>query len=317
MMNDKQASEALNVLIRVSKDGEAGFRVASESVRNRGLKALFKSYAQQRAQFVLELQAEVERLGYSPRQKGSFLASIHRGWINIKAAMTIGPQKTEEVVTAEVHRGEKTARRSYLSALGQALPLESAQIIEDQYAAIERVSALINRLKGDSGKRMVVRLFDQDTAARLAVEELQKRGFSKESISRIDMEKEVTIYQGEESNSTVGESASAGALGGTIIGALIGLVAGFGSTLIPNMDLGMSASVPVALIIGLLIGAGAGAVFGTLLGALIGQGVSEEDEYLYADTIVHGSILVCVETSLQQANEASLIMRQVNRAKLD
>ncbi len=310
-MNDKQANKILNRLIRVSKDGEAGFRVASESVRNRGLKALFKSYAQQRAQFVQDLQTEVERRGYSPRQKGSFLASIHRGWINIKAAMTIGPQKTEEVVIAEVHRGEKTAIRNYLSALGQTLPSESAQIIQDQYAAIGQVSARIDRLKGNSGKRMVIRLFDQEVAVRLAIEELQKRGFPKESISRIDMEKEVTIYQGEEANSTVGESASAGALGGTIIGALIGLIAGFGSTIVPNMDLSMDASVPGALVIGLLIGAGVGAVIGTLLGALIGQGVSEEDEYLYADTIAHGSILLCVETGTQQADEAAGVMRQV------
>jgi uncharacterized protein (TIGR02284 family) len=315
-MNDKQANEILNRLIRVSKDGEAGFRVASESVRNRGLKALFKSYAQQRAQFVRELQTEVERRGYSPRQKGSFLASIHRGWINIKAAMTIGPQKTEEVVIAEVHRGEKTAIRNYLSALSQTLPSESAQIIQDQYAAIGQVSARIDRLKGNSGKRMVIRLFDQEVAVRLAIEELQKRGFPKESISRIDMEKEVTIYQGEEANSTVGESASAGALGGTIIGASIGLIAGFGSTIVPNMDLGMGASVPGALIIGLLIGAGVGAVMGTLLGALIGQGVSEEDEYLYADTIAHGSILLCVETGTQQADEAAGVMRQVEGARI-
>ena len=310
-MNDKQANKIFNKLIRVSKDGEAGFRVASESVRNRGLKALFRSYAQQRAQFVHELQSEVEKRGHSSRQKGSFLASIHRGWINIKAAMTIGPQKTEEVVIAEVHRGEKTAIRAYLSALDQALPSESAQIIDDQFAAIELVSARIDRLKGSSGKRMVIRLFDQEVSVRRAIEELQERGFPKESISRIDMEKEVTFYQGEEANSTVGESASAGALGGTIIGALIGLIAGFGTTIIPSMDLGMDASVPGALIIGLLIGAGAGAIIGTLLGALIGQGISEEDEYLYADTIAHGSILLCVETGTQQADEASLVMRQV------
>ena len=55
-MADKQGATELNKLIKISRDGEDGFRVVAESVRNRGLKALFKTYAQQRSQFVSELQ---------------------------------------------------------------------------------------------------------------------------------------------------------------------------------------------------------------------------------------------------------------------
>ena len=58
--NDSLIS-TLNNLIETCKDGENGFRTASDGVKNQELKALFLTYSQQRAQFASELQAEVRR----------------------------------------------------------------------------------------------------------------------------------------------------------------------------------------------------------------------------------------------------------------
>ncbi len=47
--SNRRASKALDYLYRIVEAGEKGYAVAAANVDNRGLKLLFKSYAQQRA----------------------------------------------------------------------------------------------------------------------------------------------------------------------------------------------------------------------------------------------------------------------------
>jgi uncharacterized protein (TIGR02284 family) len=153
----------LNDLSRLCKDSEKGFRVAAESVDNRGLKMLFKTYAQQRAQFAAELGQEVERLGGQARYdrgSGSFLAVLHRGWIDIRAAMTIGQQNSEDFVLAEAVRGEKAAVQQYEKSLKNDLPAAIKTVVERQYARIKEVREQVMRMCANASTRLVVRLFD-------------------------------------------------------------------------------------------------------------------------------------------------------------
>src|SRR3982751_4841721 len=78
----------LNGLIETCKDGQEGFAQAAEGVERSDLKSLFYEYSQQRSKFTGELQNLVQGLGGDPTNSGSVAGSLHRGWINIKAAVT-------------------------------------------------------------------------------------------------------------------------------------------------------------------------------------------------------------------------------------
>ena len=90
--NNERVASQLNGLRRLCVAGEKGFEVVAANVSNRGLKVLLKSYAQQRASFVVALQDEIESLGGSWSERRSARGVIHRGRINIFAALTIGTQ---------------------------------------------------------------------------------------------------------------------------------------------------------------------------------------------------------------------------------
>jgi len=129
------AISTLNNLIETCKDGQQGFEAAAEGVKSSELKTLFRTYSHQRAEFARELQHEVNRLGGDATRTGSFAATLHRGWINIKAAVT---GEDEAAVLSECERGEDSAVRNYEDALNdEHLPADLRSIIERQFIQIE------------------------------------------------------------------------------------------------------------------------------------------------------------------------------------
>lgn len=142
MDNDKTIS-TLNNLIETCKDGEEGFRSAAEGVTDPQVKALFNEYSRQRAQIARELQDEVRRLGGSPEKSGSVSGSAHRGWINIKSAVT---GKDPQAIISEAERGEDVAKAAFESALRQPLPASVQAIVQRHAvqvrAAHDRVRAM-------------------------------------------------------------------------------------------------------------------------------------------------------------------------------
>ena len=135
MQNDKAIS-VLNNLIETCKDGELGFKTAAEGLKNPTTKAKFAEYSRQRAEMARELQAEVRRLGGDPEKSSSMSGSLHRGWIDIKSAIT---GKDDHAIVAEAERGEDVAKSAYESALKETLPA-SAQTLVQQQAAKVRIA---------------------------------------------------------------------------------------------------------------------------------------------------------------------------------
>lgn len=142
--NDSVIS-TLNGLIETCKDGQEGFRQAAEGVQRSDLKSLFYEYSQQRAQFTGELQKLVEGLGGDPQNSGSVAGTLHRGWINIKSAVT---GKDDGAILNECERGEDSAKNTYKDALETPMPEYIKETIRTQYAAVQeahdRVKALRN-----------------------------------------------------------------------------------------------------------------------------------------------------------------------------
>ena len=140
---------ALNGLIETCKDGQEGFREAAEGVEPSELKSLFYEYSQQRAEFSGVLQELVRTLGGEPEKDGSLSGAAHRGWINIKAAVT---NKDEAAILNECERGEDYAKEAYADALNLALPANIADVVGQQSQAVlaahNRVRELRNAEKG-------------------------------------------------------------------------------------------------------------------------------------------------------------------------
>jgi uncharacterized protein (TIGR02284 family) len=149
MAENDNVISVLNNLIETCKDGQNGFQTAAEGITRSELKSLFYQYSQQRAQFAGELQAEVRRLGGDPEQTGSVAATLHRGWINIKSAVT---GEDPNAVLAECERGEDSAVSNYRDALADAnLPADVRTIVERQYAEVQAAHDRIRNLERASG----------------------------------------------------------------------------------------------------------------------------------------------------------------------
>lgn len=125
----------LNDLIETSKDGEKGFKKAAENTTNPELKTLFLSRAQDCANAAAELQAQVTRLGGKPEESGSVSGALHRGWTDLKAAMT---HHDDHAILAEVERGEDVAKKHYREALDKDLPADLRALVEKHYQGVMR-----------------------------------------------------------------------------------------------------------------------------------------------------------------------------------
>ena len=150
-MTNEEVISTLNNLIETCKDGQEGFKDAAEGVENAELKKSFYEYSQQRSQFAGELQNLVRELGGDPEDSASFTGSLHRGWINIKSAVT---GQDETAILNECERGEDVAKDQYQKALEQNLPANVEETVNNQYQTVikthDNVKAMRNQARAKS-----------------------------------------------------------------------------------------------------------------------------------------------------------------------
>ena len=150
MIAPKKIVETLNDLIETCKDGQEGFRTASEGVEDSELKSIFSRYSLERSKFAGELQIEANTLGEkTPENSSSLAGALHRGWINIKASVT---SRDVHAVLEECERGEDVAVAAYRDALELELPSNIREVIERQSASIQEAHDTIRDLRDRSRK---------------------------------------------------------------------------------------------------------------------------------------------------------------------
>jgi uncharacterized protein (TIGR02284 family) len=157
-METDDVISTLNNLIETCKDGQEGFQQAAEGVQNSRLKSLFYEFSQQRSQFAGELQTLVQDLGGDPETSSSTAGALHRGWINIKSAIT---GQDDEAILNECERGEDVAKNVYKETLEEALPANIASIVQNQYQAIRAAHDQVKALRDSAD-------FADDTASNTA-----------------------------------------------------------------------------------------------------------------------------------------------------
>ncbi len=309
-----RARRVIGHLCDILDAGERGYAVAAANVNNRALKMLFKTYAQQRARFKAELQEQAGQSSAGFHSPIEFMAMIHRGRINIFAAMTIGDLNRERVVLKEVLLGERAALRAYRRALDNGLPGPLQHLIRRQYSVIQETVGQVELMRGKAGKQVVVRLYDSDAEARRAAKALQDAGFEPASMEKIPIEDATDQYHGQ-GNAAVFETILSGAAGGALWGSVSGALAGFGVVHLPTLGL-LHAPLAVQEMAWAQTALGAifaGGFVGAVLDAFIGWGIQGGDTYLYNESQRRGRALLKLQTSQMRAAQADQIMAQINR----
>ncbi|MGE5072900.1 MAG: PA2169 family four-helix-bundle protein [Anaerolineae bacterium] len=304
--------QALDKLIVILDAGERGYAIAAANVNNRALKLLFKTYARQRADFKQELAEQSKDSAPRSHALVALAAMIHRGRINIFAALTIGELQREHTVLKEVLVGERAALKVYEQALAKPLPASVKSVVQRQYEKVQDVVQHVAIMHGESGKQVVVRLFDTHRDAARAAEGLRHANFDPAALEKVSMEKETDRYEGGR-RSTLLETVLSGASGGALWGSVAGTVMGLGALQLPGLA---HAALPIREFAWALIALSsilAGAFVGAVLGTFIGWGIRSGDEYLYSQSQEHGRVIVRLETTPERAEEAALLLAQVNR----
>jgi uncharacterized protein (TIGR02284 family) len=128
--------KTLKNLIQILHDGRDGYRHASDQVNEAPLKGLFDTLATQRAQFAQELEPHLAVSGEedADEQGGTVSGAVHRGWIDLKSALT---KQDAHSILEEVERGEDVAKKAYRDAL------DETEISQDVRSVIQRQSTEI------------------------------------------------------------------------------------------------------------------------------------------------------------------------------
>jgi len=135
-MNNNEVILVLGELMETCLGGQRTFRSAAERVSNSEFRRLFNIFAQQRAQFASELDAEINRLGGNPADVSS--ASESRGNVHTMQPRSSAEMSGDEAsVIAQCHQLEEGSVNSYQEALKADLPLDVQYVVKRQYMDIK------------------------------------------------------------------------------------------------------------------------------------------------------------------------------------
>jgi len=150
----------------------------------------------------------------------------------------------------------------------------------------------------------LVAIFDDRSAAEMAVDQLIQSGFTADQVGYVLRGSDVAA--GGMITDTPGAKDRKGAVTGAVTGAVAGgLTAAAVTALIPGVGPILAAGT-LAMLVGY---AGAGAAIGGIFGALTGLGVSEEEARYFEQAFNQGKALVAVKAGTRAADAGEILRR--------
>ena len=135
-MDNSHDVSVLNTLIATTLDSMKGYRESAEDSENSTHAQFFREMAEERSQVASDLQAHVRSLGGDPEMDSSTAGAAHRGWVNLKSAIT---GHDEQAVVNEVERGEDYLKEKFEAAMqDDELSAASRGAIEKCFASIRK-----------------------------------------------------------------------------------------------------------------------------------------------------------------------------------
>ncbi|QQL48386.1 PA2169 family four-helix-bundle protein [Mucilaginibacter ginkgonis] len=137
MENTQATIETLNDLIKINNDRIEGYEKATNDLADgdTDLKDLFTSLIGESQQNKMALGTEIQALGADIDNTTSTSGSLHRTWLDIKAAFTGHSTKS---VLEECEFGEDAIKKAYAKALEmEHLPAYIRDLLAEQKTAID------------------------------------------------------------------------------------------------------------------------------------------------------------------------------------
>ncbi|MFW6183220.1 MAG: PA2169 family four-helix-bundle protein [Chloroflexota bacterium] len=145
----EEHSALLEKLIEETQESARGFLSAQSDVTDEDLSQKFDALTAKRVEIVDDLQRAARRLGSEsePQEESSPLEALERGWLSIKAAMTIEHDKTDAIVLANRVEKEDAVLASYDETLQQSLPPDVEQLLQRQRRQIRETREELAQLE--------------------------------------------------------------------------------------------------------------------------------------------------------------------------
>lgn len=140
-MANETISRALTDILNLNRTSVKGYQEAAEEVKSADLKAKLSEFSQQRAGFVSALEGYAKQYGIEANDDNTIeslatdaAAAVHRGWINIKSAIT---GQDDSAVLEAAETGEATALKAYETVLSSNdVPAGAKTVFQQQHDAI-------------------------------------------------------------------------------------------------------------------------------------------------------------------------------------
>lgn len=116
-MTEEFNTNVIEDLVETLEDGEKGFSEAAEKLSEGGhteLAEQMREFSDQRARFSSELRTMAQSAGAELDEEGSAGGALHRGWMDLKAALT---GDDPHAILAAAESGEDHAVSEYEDAL--------------------------------------------------------------------------------------------------------------------------------------------------------------------------------------------------------
>jgi uncharacterized protein (TIGR02284 family) len=135
-MDNSHDVTVINTLIATTLDSVKGYADAAENSENAEHRQFFGQMSEERSQVAADLQAHVRSLGGDPRTESSTAGAAHRGWLDLKAAVT---GRDEQAIVNEVERGEDYIKEKFETAMDDSeLSAGSRGALEKCFASIRK-----------------------------------------------------------------------------------------------------------------------------------------------------------------------------------
>lgn len=135
-------------LIETLEDGKEGFAKAAEKLADsddKSLTGLFNGFSQQRAQFSTELQEMAKDYGDKIKESGSAAATLHRGWLSLKDALT---GSDPHGVLKSALQGEDHAVEEYEKALKEDdISAGLRTVVQRQYTDVQAAHLQVKAMR--------------------------------------------------------------------------------------------------------------------------------------------------------------------------
>jgi hypothetical protein len=295
----------LSRLIQHLQTSQEAYADAAQHTRNRGLKLVLKSYAQERAGFADQLRGLApDSLAAAGGQTGSALG---RGWASMRAWFTIKRQSRQRLLLQKAQESERAAAAAYAEALGASPPAQTAALLRQQAAALQRGESRLAALAAPHRDgTLLVRLYERPEQVDGVVTALEEAGVRPDDVYVADVGRLQPYADDKEGRErTRWETMAAAAVVGALLGSLIILPFAIALRLyFPQLG-GIFADTPTGMLLEYLVGGAlVGAIFGLYFSIFIGQDIVEDDAYFYEQSLENGRVLLAVPASA--ANRADV-----------